>query len=289
MKFCILPFASVMWLTLACSQWARAEPQIFADVVYGHKDGLALTFDVIQPEKPSGAAVLWIQSGGWYSNWVEPKVWLVAGKNYLDKNYTLFIVRHGSAPKYAIPDATADVRRAVRVIRQKAKDFMVDPERLGVIGGSAGGHLSCMLGTTGDDGDPKAKDGVLTSSSRVACVVALYPPTDISEWVTNPPEIIKKNAGLKPPLTFDAKLAPEHSPLLKVTAKSAPTLFIHGEKDELVPISHSQKMLAALEKANVPAKLVTIQGAAHGFNPKQNLEQVLPAMMEWFDKYLGKK
>lgn len=289
MKFCIKRFSFALFVVATFCPPARAEPQIVADVVYGHKDGMALTFDVIKPEKPNGAAVLWIQSGGWYSNWVEPKGWLTNGKHYLDKNYTLFIVRHGSAPKYAIPDAAADVRRAVRVIRQKAKDFGVDPERLGVIGGSAGGHLSCMLGTTGDDGDPKAKDGALTSSSRVACVVAIYPPTDISEWVTNPPEIIKKNAGLKPPLTFDAKLAPEHSPLLKVTAKSAPTLFIHGDNDLLVPISHSQKMLAALEKAGVPTKLVTIEGAAHGFNPKQNAEQVLPALMEWFDQYLDKK
>lgn len=282
-------FAIVLVGVAACGTSARAEPTISTDVVYGHKDGMALTFDVVKPEKQNGAAILWIQSGGWYSRWVDPKVWLVAGKPYLEKDYTLFIVRHGSAPKYAIPDAVADVRRAVRVIRQKAKDFGIDPERLGVVGGSAGGHLSCMLGTTGDDGDPKAKDDVLKSGSRVACVVALYPPTDISDWVTKPPEIIRKNAGLKPPLTFDAKLAPELSPLLKVTPKSAPTLFIHGDKDELVPIEHSKKMLAALEKAKVPTKLVTVEGAAHGFNPKQNMEQVLPAMMAWFDKYLEKK
>ena len=63
-----------------------------------------------------------------------------------------------------------------------------------------------MLGTTGDDGDPTSKNEVLTGSSRVACVVALYPPTDLREWVKDPPEIIKKNAGLKPPLSFDPKL-----------------------------------------------------------------------------------
>ena len=69
--------------------------------------------------------------------------------------------------------------------------------------------LALMLATTGDDGDPKSKDEARTGSSRVAVVVALYPPTDLREWVTNPPDIIKKNAGLKPPLSFNAKLAPE--------------------------------------------------------------------------------
>src|SRR5471030_3171539 len=81
-----------------------ADPQIVADAVYGHKDGMALTYDVIAPEKPNGAAILWIQSGGWYSSWTDPKAMAVAGKPYLDKGYTLIIVRHGSAPKYGIAD-----------------------------------------------------------------------------------------------------------------------------------------------------------------------------------------
>src|SRR5207253_2442347 len=85
---------------------AKEEPGILADQVYGHKDGMALTLDVIRPLKPNGAGILLIQSGGWYSNWVDAKGWLKTGKPYLDKGFTLFIVRHGSAPRYAIPDAT---------------------------------------------------------------------------------------------------------------------------------------------------------------------------------------
>jgi acetyl esterase/lipase len=267
----------------------HAKAGVTEDVVYGHKDGMALTFDVIEPAKPNGAGILWLQSGGWYSNWIDAKFWPAACKPYLDKGYTMFIVRHGSAPKYAVPDAIADVRRAVRVIRLKAKRFGVDPERLGVFGGSAGGHLSLMLGTTGDDGDPNAKDEVLKQSSRVAAVVALYPPTDLRGWTTNPPAEIKKHAGLKPPLTFDAKLEPACSPIVKVTGKSAPTLLIHGDKDVLVPIEHSTNIVPVMEKAKVPCKLLTIEGAGHGFSPKQTKDVVLPAMLDWFDKYLAKK
>jgi acetyl esterase/lipase len=202
----------------------------------------------------------------------------------------MFIVRHGSAPRYNIPEITQDVRRSVRFIRSKAKGYGVDPERLGVLGGSAGGHLALLLGTTGDDGDPKSKDEVLRQSSRVAAVVALYPPTDISDWVTNPPAEIKKHASLKPPLTFDAKLAPKHSPALLVTEKAAPALLLHGDKDTLVPIEHSQKMLKAMEKHKVACKLVTVEGAPHGFNAKQNKEIILPEMLRWFDTHLaGKK
>ena len=268
---------------------AADEVKVQPDVVYGHKDGLALTFDVISPAKPNGAGILWIQSGGWYSTWVDAKGWPAVCKPFLDKGITVFIVRHGSAPKYTIPEATEDVRRSVRFIRLKAKDFGVDPERLGVLGGSAGGHLSLMLATTADDGDPKSKDEVLQQSDRVAAVVALYPPTDISDWVDNPPEAIKKIAALKPPLTFDAKKAPDYSPLLHVTAKTAPTLLIHGDKDELVTVDHSQKMAAALEKAKVANKLIVVEGAGHGFDAKQNLEVVGPATMDWFEKNLAEK
>lgn len=268
---------------------APAEPGIQADVVYGHKDGMALTFDVVSPEKPSGAGVLLIQSGGWYSNWTEPKILLPACQPFLMKGMTVFIVRHGSAPKYAIPDAVADVRRCVRYIRLKSKDWGVDPERLGVFGGSAGGHLTLMLATTGDDGDPKAKDEVLKQGSKIAAAVALYPPTDIREWVTNPPEIIKKATGLKPPLTFDPNKAGDYSPLLHAKPENAPILMIHGDKDLLVPIEHSQKMLEALKKQKVACQLTTIEGAGHGFTPKQNQETVVPAMVGWFEKHLAKK
>jgi acetyl esterase/lipase len=182
-------------------------------------------------------------------------------KPFLDKGYTVFIVRHGSAPKYAVPEAVADMRRSVRFIRMEAKKFGVGPERLGAFGGSAGGHLALMLATTADDGDPKAKDEVLRHSDRVAAVVALFPPTDLRGWTTDPPEVIKKIPGLKPPLTFDAKKEPDVSPLLHVTDKTAPALMIHGDKDELVPIEHSRKMLAVMNKAKAEAKLITVATA----------------------------
>ena len=130
---------------------------------------------------------------------------------------------------------------------------------------------------------------ILREPSRIAAAVALYPPTDISTWVADPPAVIKKVPSLKPPLNFDAKLAPKLSPLLHVSAKTAPSLMIHGDKDELVPLEHSQKMLAAMEKAKAPVKLVTIEGAGHGFNAKQNAEIVGPAVVGWFGKYLAEK
>jgi dipeptidyl aminopeptidase/acylaminoacyl peptidase len=185
-----------------------------------------------------------------------------------------------------IPEIVEDVRRSVRFIRFKAKEFGVDPERLGVLGASAGGHLTLVLATTGDDGDPNAKDEVLRQSSRVAAAVALYPPTDIRDWVSNPPEAIKKQPGLKPPLTFEPKKASDYSPVLHVATNTPPTLLIHGDKDELVPVEHSKSMIAALEKQKVKSRLLVIEGGEHGFTAKHNLT-VVPAFVEWFEKNLS--
>ncbi len=276
--------ATILVLSTMCA--SAAETKITPDVVYGHKDGLALTYDVLQPAEPNGAAVLWIQSGGWYSGWQSPQNFLVAGKPYLDKGFTLYVVRHGSAPKYNVLEAAADVRRAVRHVRTNAKSFGVDPERLGVTGGSAGGHLTLVLATTGDDGDPKAKDPVLRASSRIAAAASLYPPTDLRTWVTDPPEPIRKHAGLKPPLTIDPARSGEVSPVLHVNEQTAPTLLIHGDKDELVPLEHSNNLVAELKKTKVPHRLLVIEGAGHGFSKEQTVEVVYPAMVGWFETHL---
>jgi acetyl esterase/lipase len=267
---------------------AQEAPKTTPDVVYGHKDGMALTFDVIAPAQPNGAAVLWLQSGGWYSGWAPPKNLVPACTPMLDKGLTVLIVRHGSAPKFAVPDAVADVRRCVRYVHQHADELGLDVKRLGVLGGSAGGHLTLMLATAGDDGDPNAQDETLRFPSRITCGVALYPPTDLRGWTTDPPAEIAKHAGLKPPLTFSADLEDDVSPLLQVSADDAPVLMIHGDKDLLVPIEHAQKILPEFEKAGVASELITIEGAGHGFSPEQNVQTVGPAMLGWFEKHLSK-
>src|SRR5437660_976008 len=144
--------AALLLAPAATVAGAEKKAEVVPDLVYGHKDGLALTMDVVRPARPTGAAILFLQSGGWYSRWSDPQPWARIGKPFLDRGITLFIVRHGSAPKYTVPEAIADVRRAVRFVHLRAKDYQVDPGRLGVTGASAGGHLSLILGTTGDDG-----------------------------------------------------------------------------------------------------------------------------------------
>jgi acetyl esterase/lipase len=266
---------------------AKDEFKITPDVVYGHKAGMALTFDVIQPKDPNGAGVLFMVSGGWVSSWTPPQTFMDKNgpeifKHFheiIDRGYTLFIVRHGSSPQFKVPEAVADVRRAVRYIRLHAADFKVDPDRLGVCGGSAGGHLSLMLGTASDEGGNDSTDEVDRTSDRVACVVAYFPPVDLREWV-----------GDKrfPALDFDPKQAESVSPLLFVTKDDAPTLLIHGDKDDLVKIKNSEQIQEAFKREGVPCDLIVMHGGGHGYAGEQPSE-AFEALIKWFDKYLAPK
>lgn len=106
--------------------------EIDRDIVYGHKMGMALTFDVLQPAKANGAAVLFMVSGGWISRWSPPEQTVTRFDDLLQQGFTVFAVRHGSSPVFKVPDAVEDVRRATRFIRANAGRWEIDADRLGV-------------------------------------------------------------------------------------------------------------------------------------------------------------
>jgi acetyl esterase/lipase len=276
------------WLMLfaAIGGAAAAEVEIVPDVVYGHKDGMALTFDVLKPKSSAnGAAVIYMVSGGWVSRFTPPQDTAVAFAYLLDKGFTVIPVRHGSSPKYVIPEIVADVRRAVRFIRHNARQWGVDPERLGVYGGSAGGHLSLMLATASDSGDPAATEAFLKESNRVASVVALYPPVDLRQMARGLATGPAPTSQRFPALNFEREKAADYSPLVHVTVDDPPALLIHGDKDELVNISHSQIMFKALQETGVKSDFVTIAGAPHGFRGA-DARRSDALVLAWFEQTL---
>ena len=283
----LLP-ASLFLCMACCSFVAAKDVNISSDVVYGHKFGMALTFDVFQPEKErNGAGVLFLVSGGWYSNWAPPEKSLGLFKPLTDKGFTVFAVRHGSSPKFSIPEAVEDVRRSVRFIRLHAERFDVDPERLGVFGMSAGGHLSLMLGTASDEGDASSQDPVLQASNRVSSVVALVPPTDLRIAVWESPESLSAYKGF-PALDLPMEEAARYSPLLHVSSDDPPIMVISGGKDKLVPIKHTELIRTAFEKHHVVHEIVIFEQAGHGFE-KDDFQQAMNQLVAWFESHLGKK
>jgi acetyl esterase/lipase len=304
------PCKLTSWLVLlACSPAFASEPdavfQRRKDVIYGRKDGTALTMDVFTPrEKPNGRGVIWAVSGGWVSS---PD--LIRPERFVDlvrRGYTVFAVVHGSQPRYAIPDILQDQHRAVRFIRHHAKDFAVDPEHLGIWGGSSGGHLALMQGVAGDRGAPQSPDLVERESSRVQAVACFCGPTDFLNYGREGENALGRGvlspwkaafafqefdpqAKVLVPVTDEKKvreIGRQISPLTHVTADSAPTLIIHGDQDRLVPIQQSERFIARLGEVGVPARLVVKRGAGHSLpDPAGNLK----ACADWFDRHLAPK
>jgi acetyl esterase/lipase len=284
-----IPFALILHVCAAAQVMAQAQVETIPDVVYGHKDGLAMTFDVVKPKaNANGAAVIFMVSGGWVSNYRPPQQAATQFKDLLDKGFTLIAVRHGSSPKYLIPEIVSDVRRAVRFIRYNAKQWGVDPNRLGVFGGSAGGHLALVLGTASDNGDPNAKEDFMKESDRVASVVAYFPPIDLRPLARGlNPERTGGTLDRFPALNFEKEKAADYSPIVHVSPDDPPTLLIHGDKDNLVPVNNSKVIHEAFQKNNVKTQLIIIEGAEHGFRG-EDAKRASAAMVAWFEQTLLK-
>jgi acetyl esterase/lipase len=273
------------------------------DVIYGRKFGTALTMDVFTPTKnANGIGVVLVVSGGFMSSHESIPTALI--RPVTAQGYTVFAVVHGSQPRYTIPEIIQDMYRAVRFIRYHAKDYQIDPERIGVTGASAGGHLSLMLGTAGDKGDPNAKDPVDRESSRVQAVACFFPPTDFLNYGKSGAEKIhatdhappyraafdyrelNKESKLWMPIT-DAKrlreIAHEISPVSHVTPDDPPTLIIHGDADRLVPLQQSEEIIDKLKKANIETSLIIKKGAGHGWI---GLDKDITKLVDWFDTHL---
>lgn len=274
------------------------------DVIYGRKYGMALTMDVFTPARSTnGAGVVMVMSGGWFSapEMISPEV--IAA--FLRHGYTVFTVVHGSQPRFTIPEVLEDMHRSVRFIRHHADDYGIDPDRIGISGSSAGGHLSLMIATTGQKGDPEARDAVDRTSSRVQAVACFFPPTDFLNYGERGRDVLAAlQAELSPfhaPFDF-VELDPESrrfirienrqrqldiarriSPVTHVTPDDPPTLIIHGDADKLVPFQQAEVMKKRLETAGVPVRLVVKKGQGHGW-PDWTADVALFA--EFFDEHL---
>ena len=254
------------------------------EVIYGHKDGLALTFDVFEPVgKENGRAVVFMVSGGWFSKWTPPEQTRVVLAPFLAAGYKGFAVRHGSSPRYSIAEAVDDVRLAIRTIRNDAAKYGIEPDKIGVFGMSAGGHLTLMLATTGDDGKVTSSSEVEKQSSRIAAGVALVPPSDITGYVWSTPELHEQYRRY-PGLDITKEEAKSLSPLYFVTPDDAPCLVISGGKDTLVPPEQGRWIHEKMDEIGVENKFIVYESSGHGL--ENDLLSAVNETVKWFNTQL---
>ena len=274
------------------------------DVIYGMYSGLALLMDVYRPVKPNGFGVVYIYGSGWSAPLdygARPLKNSAEGLQAMafpltEAGYTVFAVDHRAAPRFHWPAQIDDVQRAVRYIRYRARQFGINPARLGAIGYSSGAHLATLLGIMPGAGDPNDRDPVQQQSSRVQCVIGVAAPTDLAHIGTNEEAILLLTAFLgKPvppnPATNSAmfKELDEASPVHYVKPGDPPILLIHGDADDLVPIEESQEFERALEKAHVPTKLITVRGGTHQSIIQLQSDEYRAQIVQWMDEYLRRE
>jgi acetyl esterase/lipase len=309
MRKCYLFFTSVLALIAsvpfvgapACAQKDTTAPTAvpavatrISDVIYRKKGGVALTMDVFKPAKPSGIGVLWMVSGGWVSDHNGINAGLA--KLFNDRGITLIFVMHGSQPKYTVAEIVDDIHRAVRFVRTNAATYGVDPNRLGISGASAGGHLSLMMATYGADGKPDARDPIDRASSRVQAAALFYPPTDMLNYGKEGVAAftLPMLRGYQPafgttdatPKEEMAKISRALSPIYGISASTPPILLIHGDADTLVPLQQSERFLTKLKEKSIPCELIVKKGKGHGW---EGMDQDMLSLITWYEKYLAKK
>jgi acetyl esterase/lipase len=213
---------------------------------------------------------------------------------------------HGSQPRYAIPDAVSDIKRAVRYIRYNAGKFGIDPAHIGITGTSAGGHLSLLVATADDKINLTAPDPVDRVSSRVQAIAVLFPPTDLLNWggpgmnMVNAKELLKagkawgavdfriwnEKYALYEEVADTAarsKIGWEISPINFVSADDPPVFIIHGDADQTVPLQQSQAIIAKFKEAGVPSNFIIKKGGRHNGD---DMKPEWLGFVDWFDKYL---
>ena len=225
-------------------------------IVYGERHGTPLTLDVVRPAHPNGLGVILVVSGGWRSGVDSFQPWL--GAPLLRRGYTIFPIYHLSQPEASVSEIFADVSRGVRFVRSHAKEYGIDPDSLGVTGGSAGGHLALMLATRGGPGPANTADAVDPASSCVQSVAIFFPVTDLTNLRGStedpgdggPPKNFRKAFRQEPvDMPRWKEMAADLSPIRHVHDALPPTMIYHGNADTLVPFDQSSRYADCVREA----------------------------------------
>ena len=255
------------------------------DVTYCTVNGVELKMDIYYPSSNNGLfpVTMYVHGGGWSSGDKAQGAGMFEIPALQRAGFLVVSVNYRLAPEYVFPAMIEDVKCAVRSLRAHANEYNLDPNRIGVWGGSAGGHLVSLLGTT-DAGAGFDVGEYLDQSSRVQAVVDMFGPADLTVQFEGGYENTSRVFG-----GFDAALA---SPMTYVSNDDPPFLIFHGEVDQLVPIEQSEILLAKLQAAGVPAELVRVANAGHGFKPDagKNINpsrlMIVQMTVEFFEKTL---
>jgi len=270
----------------------RADIVEATDLTYGKGGDRELKLDLARPDGEGPfPAIVFVHGGGWrggHRAHYRRQVVEAARRGYVavTVTYRLTEADADGRAKHPFPIQVNDVKCAVRWLRANAAKYHVDSERIGATGGSAGGHLSLMLGLTDASAKLEGDGGHARQSSRVQAVVNYFGPTDMLELhrtTVGGKEIVASFLGGTPDEVRPQYVA--SSPTSYVSKDDPPVLTIHGTADRLVPTDQARLLDKKMKAAGVPHTLLLIEGQGHGFRGEAGAEAA-KAAFEFFDGHL---
>jgi acetyl esterase/lipase len=300
-SFCAVFFIILLFTRHSSAQITLpAQTTIDSNVVFGMYSGLALLMNVYKPQKPNGYGVIYVPGSGFHTplsysappitKWINP--WVPA---LVNAGYTVFVINHRTAPRFRHPVAIEDVQRAIRFVRYSATRWNINPDRIGIGGYSSGGTLSTLAGMLGSSKNEESEDPVERFTAKVSCVMSGGAAYDFTTLQTQGvSQIVGSYLGMTINLGY-SKGGEEYqeyknaSPLYQVSSGDANLLMIHGDADDLLPLSQARSMDSACRKAGVNSQLIIIPGGTHGKLNSPGAPDYLNIMVKWFDNCLKGK
>lgn len=269
------------------------------DVVFGKADGAPLLLDLMTPDpRPEGRlpALVWIHGGGWETGDKRGAYSEVFGPMLARAGFVFATVNYRLSDQAIFPAQLHDVKAAVRWIRAHADSLGIDPERIGVWGHSAGGHLAALVGTTGDRPELEGASGSAGVSSRVQAAMPLSPASDFrilpGGWTSvEPRRATEKLVG--GPLEQRAELVRMASPMTYIRPGMPPFLIVHGAADGVVPMEQAIALYDALGENGCEVSIDVLPGADHwfaspirGVTTADALQSIGQLAVAFFDQHL---
>lgn len=250
-------------------------PTIYRDLPYVENGVERQKLDLYVPSDASGPMplVVWIHGGAWMGG---DKAGCPA-RRLNSKGFVVASINYRLTQTDPFPAQIEDCKAAIRFLRAHASQYHINPDRIGVWGSSAGGHLAALLGTSGDVADLEGELGSKDKSSRVQAVVDWCGPTNFHEADLSPKAHFILAMLFGGPLNQKLELARKASPVHYVTADDPPFLIAHGKQDDVVPHSQSELLHAKLTDAGVPVTLMSFPNSKHGFTREDGTSAYLAA------------
>ena len=286
-----------LYATLPTTALPTTEVEVIHDIEYGNAGGISLLLDMYIPETPIVTpmpAIIYMHGGSWLAGDKSDPSRVRSIRALAQHGFFAVSINYRLSGVAKFPAQVEDSKCAVRWLRANAEEYNVDPDRIGVWGDSAGGHLAMMVGVADETAGLEGNGGWEEYSSQVQAVCSYY---GVSDLVSPYKELGKVESSVV--IAFLGGTYKENSgiyeaasPISYVTANDPPLLLVHGDSDQTVPIYHSEDMYEAYQQAGLEATLIEVTGADHGFravtsNPiSPSLDEIEQTVLEFFIKHL---